>query len=181
MLTPQLTGVTDNPTLPFASTLCGACYDVCPVAIDIPAMLVHLRSLVVADKAREEPVGRGEAAMMAGLAWAMRGRRRWTWALRATRLARVLARQGDRISRLPGPLAAWTASRDLPRPRRRASGIGGGGDERDRPGRGPQADPGRAVRWAARVPVPRDYYGPGAHAGMTWPVSSPAGWQTMAH
>jgi L-lactate dehydrogenase complex protein LldF len=116
VLTPQLTGVTDNPTLPFASTLCGACYDVCPVAIDIPTMLVHLRSLVVADKARRNPGPTAEAGLMAGLAWAMRGRRRWTWALRATRLARVLGRRGDRISRLPGPLAAWTASRDLPRP-----------------------------------------------------------------
>ena len=116
VLTPQLTGVTDNPTLPFASTLCGACYDVCPVAIDIPTMLVHLRSLVVADKARRNPGPGAEAGLMAGLAWAMQGRRRWTWALRAARLARVLGRRGDRISRLPGPLAAWTASRDLPRP-----------------------------------------------------------------
>ena len=44
---PQLTGVADNASLPYASTLCGACYDVCPVAIDIPQMLVHLRSRVV--------------------------------------------------------------------------------------------------------------------------------------
>ncbi len=36
VLTPQLTGVADNPTLPYASSLCGTCYDVCPVAIDIP-------------------------------------------------------------------------------------------------------------------------------------------------
>jgi L-lactate dehydrogenase complex protein LldF len=120
VLTPQLTGVADNPTLPFASTLCGACYDVCPVAIDIPAMLVHLRSQVAADKARRGWLPTGEAAMMAGLAWTMRGTRRWTWALRAPRLGRVLGRRHDRISRLPRPLSAWTASRDLPRPPRQS-------------------------------------------------------------
>ena len=40
---PQLTGVEDNASLPYASSLCGACYDVCPVRIDIPTILVHLR------------------------------------------------------------------------------------------------------------------------------------------
>src|SRR5690242_3467434 len=44
VLSPQLTGVEYNATLPFASSLCGACYDACPVRIDIPSILVHLRS-----------------------------------------------------------------------------------------------------------------------------------------
>ena len=44
VLTPQLTGVAENPSLPYASTLCGACFDACPVRIDIPSMLVHLRA-----------------------------------------------------------------------------------------------------------------------------------------
>jgi L-lactate dehydrogenase complex protein LldF len=114
VLTPQLTGVADNPTLPFASTLCGACFDACPVAIDIPAMLVHLRSRVVADKAARRRTPTAEAAAMTGLAWTMTSRRRWTWALRAARLARVLGRH--RITRLPPPLSAWTASRDVPLP-----------------------------------------------------------------
>jgi L-lactate dehydrogenase complex protein LldF len=116
VLTPQLTGVADNPTLPFASTLCGACYDACPVAIDIPSMLVHLRSRVVADKAGERRTPTAEAAAMTGLAWAMRSKRRWTWALRMPRLGRVLGRREGRIARLPAPLSAWTASRDVPRP-----------------------------------------------------------------
>ena len=104
VLTPQLTGVADNPTLPFASTLCGACFDACPVAIDIPAMLVHLRSRVVADKAARRRTPTAEAAAMTGLAWTMTSKRRWTWALRAARLGRVLRR--NRISRLPPPLSA---------------------------------------------------------------------------
>jgi L-lactate dehydrogenase complex protein LldF len=116
VLSPQLTGVTDNPDLPFASSLCGACYDVCPVAIDIPGMLVHLRSRVVDDKLEHRHGPTPEAAAMRGLAWAMSDPRRWTWALRAGRAGRLLGRRGDRIRRLPGPLAAWTAARDLPRP-----------------------------------------------------------------
>ncbi len=55
---------------------------------------------------------------MTTLAWTMTGRRRWTWALRAARLARVLGR--DRITRLPPPLSAWTAARDVPLPPKRS-------------------------------------------------------------
>src|SRR6202023_2350885 len=44
VLTPQLVGAEDHASLPYASSLCGACYDVCPVAIDIPSILVHLRA-----------------------------------------------------------------------------------------------------------------------------------------
>src|SRR6266487_414253 len=44
VLSPQLTGVEDNASLPYASSLCGACYDACPVKIDIPSLLVHLRA-----------------------------------------------------------------------------------------------------------------------------------------
>ena len=116
VLSPQLTGVTDNPDLPFASTLCGACYDVCPVAIDIPAMLVHLRSRVVDDKLAHHRGPTPEAAAMRGLAWTMSDPRRWAWALRAGRAGRLLGQRYDRIRHLPGPLAAWTSSRDLPRP-----------------------------------------------------------------
>ena len=118
VLSPQLTGVTDNPDLPFASTLCGACYDVCPVAIDIPAMLVHLRSRVVDDKLAHHHGPTPEAAAMRGLAFVMRDPSRWTRALRAGHAGRLLGRRYGRIRHLPGPLAAWTSSRDLPRPPR---------------------------------------------------------------
>ncbi|MEA2144151.1 MAG: L-lactate dehydrogenase complex protein LldF [Solirubrobacteraceae bacterium] len=43
ILTPQLKGLDQAPTLPWASSLCGACYEACPVKIDIPSVLVHLR------------------------------------------------------------------------------------------------------------------------------------------
>jgi L-lactate dehydrogenase complex protein LldF len=116
VLSPQLTGTPDNASLPFASSLCGACFDVCPVAIDIPSMLVHLRSRVVDDKRAEHRLPTPEAAAMSAAAWTMRDSRRWTRALRLGRFGRVLGRRTGRIRRLPPPLSGWTDSRDAPRP-----------------------------------------------------------------
>ncbi|MDQ2956866.1 MAG: DUF3390 domain-containing protein, partial [Actinomycetota bacterium] len=116
VLSPQLTGVADNPSLPFASSLCGACFDACPVAIDIPTMLVHLRSRVVADKAAGHRLPTPEAAAMQTAAWAMSSSTRWTRALRSARLGRLLGGRSGRISTLPPPLSRWTRARDLPLP-----------------------------------------------------------------
>jgi L-lactate dehydrogenase complex protein LldF len=54
ILTPQLYGIEHAPTLPFASSLCGACYEVCPVMIDIPSVLVDLRAKAVAAAAKPQ-------------------------------------------------------------------------------------------------------------------------------
>ncbi len=116
VLSPQLTGVGDNASLPFASTLCGACYDVCPVAIDIPSMLVHLRARVVDDKSAAHRLPGAERQAMATAAWTMRSPWRWRWTLRLARVGRVLGRRRGVIRRLPPPLSGWTRSRDLPRP-----------------------------------------------------------------
>jgi L-lactate dehydrogenase complex protein LldF len=105
ILTPQLVGAEHASTLPFASTLCGACYEVCPVKIDIPTVLVKLRHDAV--KAKRHPA---EAALFAAAASAMKGRRRWTQALRLAPLLRLLRRGG------PPPLSRWTSVRDLPDP-----------------------------------------------------------------
>ena len=94
-----------GPTLPFASTLCGACYDVCPVKINIPEVLVHLR------QTGRHPVM--ERAAMRSLSWVMRNRRRYAMALRAARVGALPVR---RRTTLPWPLAAWTAYRDPPLP-----------------------------------------------------------------
>ena len=72
VLTPQLTGVEDNASLPYASSLCGACYDACPVKIDIPTLLVHLRARHV-EAAAAAHHGGGEAALMRVTAWATLG------------------------------------------------------------------------------------------------------------
>jgi L-lactate dehydrogenase complex protein LldF len=104
ILTPQLEGLDQAPTLPWASSLCGACYEVCPVAIDIPSVLVHLRKRVV------EEVGepRGEEAAMRAVAWAFATRRRYEGAQRLARIGK------GALAHAPGPLAAWRTSRDLP-------------------------------------------------------------------
>jgi L-lactate dehydrogenase complex protein LldF len=105
ILTPQLRGLDTAGSLPYASSLCGACYEVCPVAIDIPSVLVHLRRRVVEEV--EKPRDPEHAAMRA-LAWAFSSPVRFAAAQR-------LARAGNGpLARLPGPLSGWTQSRDLP-------------------------------------------------------------------
>ena len=116
VLSPQLTGVADNATLPFASTLCGACFDACPVAIDIPSMLVHLRSRVVEDKRAARRLPTAEAAAMSAAAWTMGDAKRWSRVLHAGRWGRIMGGRKRRIRKLPPPLSAWTRSRDLPLP-----------------------------------------------------------------
>ncbi|HVB45616.1 MAG TPA: LutB/LldF family L-lactate oxidation iron-sulfur protein [Streptosporangiaceae bacterium] len=115
VLSPMLTGIEDNASLPYASTLCGACYDVCPVKIDIPSILVHLRARKVAESRTGIRLPDAEALTMAAAGWVMSSPARFGAAQRASRLGRLFARRG-RISRLPPPLAAWTAARDAPVP-----------------------------------------------------------------
>ncbi|WP_027342196.1 LutB/LldF family L-lactate oxidation iron-sulfur protein [Hamadaea tsunoensis] len=111
ILSPQLTGVADNASLPYASSLCGACFDACPVRIDIPTILVHLRSSVVDDHSRVSP----EAVAMAAAAWTMASPGRFRFASRLLRLGRLIGR-GGRIRRLPLFLGGWTEARDAPVP-----------------------------------------------------------------
>ncbi len=118
ILSPLLTGMHDEPenaSLPYASTLCGACYDVCPVMIDIPSILVHLRSRKVEEAKTAHRVPSAEAIAMAALSWTMADRRRWTTAQRLSRFGRLLGRRG-RIRSLPFPGSRWTMSRDAPMP-----------------------------------------------------------------
>jgi L-lactate dehydrogenase complex protein LldF len=113
VLSPQLTGVEDNASLPYASSLCGACYDVCPVAIDIPSILVHLRAEHV--EAQTRPTA--EAVAFRGLSRVMSNPRLWHLAQRAAGLGRFLARGKPTLpAALPPPASAWTRTRDLPTP-----------------------------------------------------------------
>jgi L-lactate dehydrogenase complex protein LldF len=116
ILTPLLVGVENAGSLPYASSLCGACYDVCPVKINIPEVLIHLRGKVVREK-QDRPELRGridmEGLALKILAWGFAGRGRYEWMQRLGRLGqRLLLRRGF-IERLPGPLAGWTAMRDV--------------------------------------------------------------------
>src|SRR5262249_43908223 len=82
ILTPQLRGVGAAGSLPYASSLCGACYEVCPVKIDIPRVLVHLRGRAV----EEGESARKEQAAMRSIAWVFADRRRYELAQRAGRV-----------------------------------------------------------------------------------------------
>jgi L-lactate utilization protein LutB len=115
ILSPQLTGIEDNGSLPYASSLCGACYDVCPVKIDIPSVLVHLRARHVGAARHAHRLPGPEAITMAAASWVMADPGRFATAQRAAKLGRALGR-GGRIRTLPPPLSGWTEARDMPVP-----------------------------------------------------------------
>ena len=114
ILTPQLKGVENASSLPFASSLCGACYEVCPVKIDIPKILVHLRAEVVEQKA-EKPLNKLEPERLAMTAAAkiFSTPSRYERAQRLARMAQVPFVRRGFLERLPGPLAGWSLARDL--------------------------------------------------------------------
>src|SRR5471032_1124943 len=88
ILTPQLRGIARHPvdkqtaSLPFASSLCGACFEVCPVRIDIPEVLVHLRGQVVRQSEATHRLPGAESMSMHAAAWTMRSPRRFGFAER---------------------------------------------------------------------------------------------------
>ncbi len=139
ILTPQLQGIENARSLPYASSLCGACGEVCPVKIEIPRLLTHLRAREVASRRRLDP----ERLTMRALFHTFSSRVRYE---RAQRLARTAARPfGTKISHAPPPLAGWTTSRDLPLPAKEsfrewwrrtrgagAEGTGGEGTDTER-------------------------------------------------
>ncbi len=119
VLTPLLTGLdgsSHNDSLPYASSLCGACFDACPVKIDIPALLVRLRAEHVERAAAGRRVPTSEAVAMAAAAYVMSDADRFARAGRAARLGRPLVRRGRLRVPVPPPLSGWTASRDVPSP-----------------------------------------------------------------
>ena len=126
ILTPQLRGIAKHPvdkqtaSLPFASSLCGACFDVCPVRIDIPEVLVHLRGQVVRHSEATHRLPTAEGATMGIAAWTLGTPRRLGLAERMAGVAgRLFGRRG-RLGRMPGPgpVGGWLRSRDLVAPAR---------------------------------------------------------------
>jgi len=115
VLNPLMRGTTSeiDRSLPYASSLCGACFDACPVRIDIPELLVHLRARVVDQKRTGLPTL--EAALMRGASWTLADPRRWRTAQRAVELAGRLLRRRATLGRIPG-LGSWSDARDIPGP-----------------------------------------------------------------
>jgi L-lactate dehydrogenase complex protein LldF len=104
LLTAMLEGTGAVRELAHASSLCGACHEVCPVKIDIPRMLVELRTSL----GRERLVPSGERAVFGALARVLQSPRLYRL---AGRLGRLLGRA---LAVGPSPLRGWTAYRELP-------------------------------------------------------------------
>ncbi|GCE46083.1 L-lactate dehydrogenase complex protein LldF [Thermosporothrix hazakensis] len=109
ILTPQLVGEKHAATLPYASSLCGACYEVCPVRINIPEVLLHLRSKVT----RQESLLNPEVAAMRVMGQIFADPWRYEQAQRLARQGQIPFIHQGTITSLPGMLAGWTAARDL--------------------------------------------------------------------
>lgn len=118
ILTPQLLGAFDHhdpaSSLPFASSLCGACAEVCPLKIDIPKILVHLRHQITEENRSKIPTG-WDLAMKTS-AMVMSDGKRFGAAAKAARLGRTVAGKEQRISMLPWPVSGWTQNKDIPAP-----------------------------------------------------------------
>ena len=110
ILTPQLQSMEHSQSLPYASSLCGACYEVCPVKINIPEILIHLRRQIV--ERGDAPIGERLAMKAAGFALADSGR--LAAAQKLARAAQWPFERDGHLEHLPPPLSAWTRTRDLP-------------------------------------------------------------------
>jgi L-lactate dehydrogenase complex protein LldF len=120
ILAPQLLGMRTASDLPFASTLCGACADYCPVKIPIPEILLRLRRRVAEGDAQEGPqlpLGLRLGASMA--ARTLGSPRLYDAATRVAGAAQLPWRRDGWLARLPSPLSRWTMARPFPafRPR----------------------------------------------------------------
>ena len=116
VITPQLVGLEKTAQLPYASSLCGACREVCPVKIDIPRLLLHLRGEIT-----EAAVNKRRWEQLAFKLWALVMSRARVYRVSAKLggiLQRLLVRDGkigklNKSGWLAPPLLAWTSGRDL--------------------------------------------------------------------
>ena len=125
ILPPQLSGIeaAENNSLPYASSLCGACYEVCPVKINFPEVLVHLRAKDVESKhAIREFEGNKKApfsqmdGMMLGAKKLFTSGKMMSIAERGLPMSRLISGRKHKITAVPGIVGGWTAYRDIPEP-----------------------------------------------------------------
>jgi L-lactate dehydrogenase complex protein LldF len=101
VITPQLIGIQKAAQLPYASSLCGACREVCPVKIDIPRLLLHLRGVI----GEKQPTGRRKERLAFKL---------WSAIMTRPKLYEKTAKAARLLQRVFNPpLKAWTNGRDL--------------------------------------------------------------------
>jgi L-lactate dehydrogenase complex protein LldF len=116
VITPQLVGIEKTKQLPYASSLCGACREVCPVKIDIPQLLLHLRAKVVEEKPK---FLEGLAFKIYSKAWA--GNKSYELGTKTAKLMQKLVakdgkvgKQSSLMAKIAPPLGNWTEFRDAP-------------------------------------------------------------------
>jgi L-lactate dehydrogenase complex protein LldF len=109
ILSPQLQSMDHSKSLPYASSLCGACYEVCPVKIDIPEILIHLRAKLV--EGGYAPFVERAAMKVASVAFA--GEESFAAAQFLARLCQWPFEHDGQLQNLPGLLGGWTDFRDL--------------------------------------------------------------------
>jgi L-lactate dehydrogenase complex protein LldF len=115
MLTPLLMGTKIAGELPFASTLCGACAELCPVMIPIPEILLHLRRRFVEGDRFEGPsVPATLKAMAKAGRFVLGSPALYRLGARLGRIVQAPLRRGDWLPSLPPPLDRWTSVRPFP-------------------------------------------------------------------
>jgi L-lactate dehydrogenase complex protein LldF len=127
VITPQLIGISKSKQLPYASSLCGACREVCPVKIDIPELLLHLRAEITdgsaggaeANPQRKKKFSESFAFSLYGYAWSSHFS--YGLGMKGARVMQKLIVRDGKIGKVSGfmakllpPLGAWTAWRDAP-------------------------------------------------------------------
>jgi L-lactate dehydrogenase complex protein LldF len=116
ILSPNLFG-SGAGFLPFASTLCGACREICPVKIDIPKMLLHMRAKENRNNLKwPRGASRARRAVARFARMAKRPRTARTLSRIAAWMMRPVARDGY-VRWMPPPFNAWTRTRDFPIPK----------------------------------------------------------------
>ncbi|MGB0384881.1 MAG: LutB/LldF family L-lactate oxidation iron-sulfur protein [Ardenticatenaceae bacterium] len=112
IVTPSLMGMDPWSDLAHASTLCGACKEVCPVRIDIPRMLLKLRE-------EGHKAGQSPTWLKTGLKMYSSAAQRptlYSLGMRASSVATRVLGKNDWMQKLPGPLSGWTDHRAFPKP-----------------------------------------------------------------
>ena len=118
IVSPVLTGLRDGAKLPAASSLCGACHDACPVKINIPRMLLELRSQTAQGDPDPAQRASGIGERLIWKAWrrGMMSRSRFEAGSSVGKMMAAPLKRDGWLKKLPPPISGWTDSRDFPAP-----------------------------------------------------------------
>ncbi|MDE0158782.1 MAG: LutB/LldF family L-lactate oxidation iron-sulfur protein [Candidatus Dadabacteria bacterium] len=115
VITPQLNDLEKTADLPFASSLCGACRDVCPVKIDFPHVLLSLRQKVV-EQGRKKPDPAGFMEKIAFRVWSFVFSKPFYYNLTGKMMVflQYFYQRDNELRGLPYPFSKWTKEKNFP-------------------------------------------------------------------